>query len=244
MMKSKMRKLMIAMVAILPLALASCHDEFMFGISGQGEIVQQTISTDNFDGFVSAIAADIYVAQGETLKVEIEAQQNIIDNIDFDQVVDGIWTIHYHEMVRYSKPVKIYITMPTLTMAGISGSGKIEGITAFKGLEKLHLVISGSGNIDLETESKLLDVIISGSGEMLLSGNTEKLNLLISGSGGFHGTALSTTKAETTISGSGSARITVEEQLNALISGSGSIFYAGNPDLDVHVSGSGRVVRQ
>ncbi len=235
---------MIAMAAILPLALASCHDEFMFGISGQGEIVQQTISTDNFDGFVSAIAADIYLAQGETLKVEIEAQQNIIDNIDLDQMSDGIWTIHFHEMVRYSKPVKIYITMPTLKLAGISGSGKIEGITPFINLDKLNLVISGSGNIDLETESKHLDALISGSGEMLLSGNTDKLSLLISGSGGFHGTGLATPKAETTISGSGSARFTVEEQLKALISGSGSIYYAGNPELDVHVSGSGRVVRQ
>ncbi len=235
---------MVAMIAILPMVLISCHDEFKFGISGQGEIVRETASIENFDGFISAIAADIYVRQGDTLKVEIEAQENIIDNIDLDKVIDGIWTIHYREMVRYSKPVKIYITMPTLTLAGISGSGKIEGITRFKNLDELNLVISGSGNINLETETKHIDALISGSGEMLLSGNTDKLSLLLSGSGGFRGTDLLSPKAEATISGSGSARINAQDQLNALISGSGSVYYTGNPELNVHVSGSGTVKRQ
>ena len=48
MMKRKMRKLMVAMIAILPLALVSCHDEFMFGnpdldvhVSGSGRVVRQ-----------------------------------------------------------------------------------------------------------------------------------------------------------------------------------------------------------
>jgi hypothetical protein len=244
MIKSMKRKLMIAAVAILPLALFSCHDEFFSSITGQGEIVRQTITTDNFDGIVSAIDADIFISQGDKTEVVIEAQQNIIDNLDLDSAIDGILTIHYRDMVRFSKPVKIYITMPTLTKAGISGSGTMEGLTPFIDLKNLDLVISGSGAIDLDIESLELDAVISGSGEMRLSGQTENLNVLISGSGGFHATGLIAPKAETTISGSGNARLTVEDQLKALISGSGNVYYSGNPELDIHISGSGKVVRQ
>jgi len=234
---------MIAGMVILPMALVSCRDEFMIGISGQGEIVKETINLDDFDGFVSAISADIYLTQGDKQEVVIKAQQNIIDNINLDRVENGIWTIRYDQMVRYTKPVKIYITIPTLTKAGVSGSGEITGLTPFTNLDNLKLIISGSGRMDLETESKEMDVAISGSGDLRMIGKTERLNLMVSGSGSFQGPELVSRRAEMTISGSGSARLKVEEFLQVIVSGSGNVYYSGNPELDVHVSGSGSVVR-
>jgi hypothetical protein len=238
-----MWKLMIAAIVVLPMALVSCHDEWMIGISGQGEIVEQTIILDNFDGFVSDIPADIYLTQGDNQEVVFKAQQNIIDNIELERVDGGIWTIRYHQLVRYSKPVKIYITIPTLTKAGINGSCNITGLTSFTGLDQLKLFISGSGNIDLDFDSQKLNATISGSGNLNLSGTTDQVNLIVSGSGSFHGMDLATPRAELTITGSGSARITVEEFLKVNVTGSGNVYYDGNPELDVHVSGSGSVSR-
>lgn len=242
-MKTKMWKLMIAALAVLPVALVSCSDELIPGITGRGEIVEQNMNVDDMTGFVTTISAEVYISQGTQQEVRVVAQQNIIDNIDFDPVTDGIWTIHYRDNVWNAKPVKIYITLPTLTLAGISGSGEIKGLTPFTGLEDLSLVVSGSGSMDLETESQKLDAAISGSGDLVISGKTGQVTLVVSGSGGFHGTDLVTPQAEMTISGSGSARLTVEEHLHALVSGSGNVYYLGNPELDVHVSGSGSVNR-
>lgn len=230
-------------LVILPMTIVSCHDEWMPGITGQGEIVKQTIHPDDFDGFVSNISADIFLSQGAEQKVEIEAQPNIIDNIDVDRVEGGIWTIRYHDLVRYSKPVKIYITIPTLDKVGINGSGEITGLTPFTNLDKLKLFISGSGGMDLDTDSKEMDATITGSGDLRMAGQTNQLHLMVTGSGSFHGSNLVTRRAEMTISGSGSARITVDKYLQVLVTGSGNVYYAGNPELDVHVSGSGSVVR-
>jgi hypothetical protein len=242
-MKTNNWKTIIAAITILPMALVSCHDEWMPGISGQGEIVEQTINPDEFDGFVSNIPADIYLTQGTERKVVVEAQQNIIGNIDVDRVEGGIWTLRYHDLVRYSRPVKIYITIPTLTKAGINGSGEITGLTPFANLDQLKLFISGSGGMDLDTDSKELTATITGSGDLTMAGQTNELNLVVSGSGSFHGIALATPRAELTISGSGSARLTVEEYLQVHVSGSGNVYYFGDPELDVHVSGSGNVVK-
>lgn len=242
-MKTKLWKFLITLMVILPLALVSCHDDYMIGIRGQGEIEEETISVDDFDGFLSAISADIFLKQGDRQEVVIEAQQNIIDNIDLDRIDNGIWTIRYHQMVRYAKPVKIYITIPTLTKAGISGSGEITGLTPFTGLDRLRLLVSGSGSIDLETESTEVDAAISGSGDLRMAGKTGEFSLLVSGSGSFHGSDLVTTSADLTLSGSGSARLTVEEFLHVMVSGSGYVYYYGDPDVDAHVSGSGRVIR-
>lgn len=238
------RKLMIALVAILPMTLVSCQDDFMFGVSGQGEIVKQTVQIEDFDGFVSTIAADIFITQGDEQEVVIEAQQNIIDEINLDRVDNGIWTIHFRHNVHYARPIKIYITMPTLTKAGITGSGDIEGVTAFTGLDRLKLFITGSGSIDLDSDSEEIDAEITGSGDMKLYGSTERVDLLISGSGGFLGKDLKTAEAEITITGSGNARLNVEEYLKVFIAGSGTIYYIGNPEVDLHISGSGNVIHQ
>ena len=240
-MKTKKWKWTIALCAVLPMVLVSCCHDYLIGINGQGEIVEETVILDDFNGFVSGIAADIYLTQGDQQEVVIKAQQNIIDNIDLDRVYDGIWTIRYYQWVGYSKPVKIYITIPTLTKAGVSGSGDIVGLTSFTGLDQLNLAISGSGSIDLDTESNSLDAAVSGSGDLRLSGLTGKFGLVISGSGSMNGNDLVSKNADVRISGSGNAWLTVEEFLRVVISGSGDVNYSGNPEVDVHISGSGEV---
>jgi hypothetical protein len=242
-MKTKMWKMMLIALVIIPMALVSCHDDLMIGISGHGEIVEETIQVNEFTGFVSAIAADIYLKQGDTQEVVIVAQQNIIDNIDIERFDNGVWTIGYRDIVRYAKPVKIYITVPYLTKAVISGSGNVTGLTPFVDLDRLMLFISGSGSMDLDVESNEVDAAISGSGNIQLIGEIEKVELLISGSGSLRAADLVTKRADLTISGSGGARISVEEFLNVHVSGSGNIYYYGSPEIDVHVSGSGSVIR-
>jgi hypothetical protein len=241
-MKTKMWKMMLIALVTIPMALVSCHDDLMIGISGHGEIVEETIQVNEFTGFVSTIAADIYLKQGDTQEVVIVAQQNIIDNIDIDWFDNGVWTIGYRDIVRYAKPVKIYITVPDLTKAVISGSGNVTGLTPFVGLDRLRLLISGSGSMDLDVEANQVDAAVSGSGNIQLAGNTDKVELLISGSGSFRAADMVTGRADITISGSGGARITVEEYLNVHVTGSGNIYYYGNPEIDVHVSGSGSVI--
>jgi len=241
-MKTTWWKTGIAVTVILMMALVSCED-YIVGINGQGEIVEETVYIDDIDGFVSTICADIYLTQGDRQEVVIKAQQNIIDNIELDRIDDGIWTIRYDRMVTHSKPVRIYITVPNLTRAAVSGSGSVEGQTPFKNLDRLKLLVSGSGSIELDAECESMDALISGSGNMHITGTAEDLDLVVSGSGDFGASGLVTKRSEITISGSGNARITAEEFLRVLISGSGDVYYLGDPDLDVHVSGSGNVLR-
>jgi hypothetical protein len=241
-MKSFLVKPTIALLVCIPVLFNSCTHDYLPGIEGEGEIVEATLYPDDFTGFVNAIAADVYLTQGRRQEVVVQAQENIIDNIRL-HVNDGIWLIEYHDMVRWAQPVKIYITVPDLTKAAISGSGSIIGLTAFNNLENLDLVISGSGDLDLETESDELNVRISGAGDLDLSGTTEYFDILISGSGSIDAYDLETREAEITISGSGNVFLDVEDYLKVSISGSGSVFYHGTPEIDSHITGSGTVRR-
>jgi hypothetical protein len=243
-MKTKIWKMMLVALIVLPATLTSCHDEFFPGVTGQGEIVEETLMLDDFTGFVSTIAAEIYLTQGDKQEVVIEAQQNIIDNIETSWIENGVWNIGFRHPVHYAKPVKVYITIPTLTKAGISGSGKIFGMTPFTGLDRLKVFVTGSGDIELETYSEELDAVITGSGDLTMSGETVSMDLTLSGSGGFFGRDLVTTEAGMTITGSGNVRLTVQEYLKVLVTGSGNVYYSGNPEVDLRVTGSGNVIHQ
>lgn len=240
-MKTIARIYVVVLITILPILFVSCEDGFMGGIVGHGDVVQANLYLDDFDGFVSTIAADIYLRQGEEMEVVMEAQRNIIDNLDLDRVKNGIWEIKYDHSVRQAKPVKIFITMPYLTKAGLSGSGEIIGESPFTGCDELELVISGSGKMNVEAECKNIFVNISGSGDMYLTGSTNNLDCAITGSGGIHAYEMVSQSAEVRVSGSGNGMLRVDDELIVSISGSGSVYYKGYPTIDAHISGSGKV---
>ena len=226
---------------ILPLVMISCNEDYLPGITGYGDVVSQNLSLDEFTGFGNSIAADIFISQGEEQEVIIEAQQNIIDNIELDRVENGFWTIRNDRWVRKAEPVKIYITIPNLDKVVISGSGYVTGKTSFTDLNDLDLVISGSGSIIMDLESESLDITISGSGDLDLTGETRAIDVTISGSGNVRAFDLESENVECLISGSGDARLSVSEYLKAVISGSGNVIYRGTPAMEVRISGSGGV---
>ena len=202
-MKTNVRNYLLTALLVVPVLFSSC-DKGVIGISGDGEIVEATLDVRDFDGFVNNIAADIYVTQGDEFSVVIEAQENIIDNLNIDEVDNGIWTIKYYRMVRWAKDVKIYITMPELTKARINGSGDIVGENAFNGMDKLKLTIAGSGKINLEAYAEEVDLKIIGSGDIYLVGECDFLDCSISGSGGIHAFKMLAGEAGINVSGSGS----------------------------------------
>jgi hypothetical protein len=240
--KIKVRKLLISLM-VIPFILVSCEEDLLPGISGRGDVVTRTLNLDDFTGFANAIAADIYVQQGDEQEVTIKAQENIIENIDLNHVYGGFWTIEFDRLVRRAEPVKIYITVPTLDRVKISGAGEIFGESSFSNLSDLELVISGAGNMDLDFDCENLDVAVSGAGQLDLSGSANTLKAVISGAGGIRAFDLSTTDTEFRISGAGSGRLTVSDYLKATITGSGNLYYRGDPETDVHITGSGKVMK-
>lgn len=210
------------------------------GIKGEGSKVTKTLNVSSFDGFTIAIGGDVYLKQGSTQSVTIEGQQNIIDNI-LTEVSDKHWKIRFDKNVRNHDGVKIWITIPSLTKAYISGSGDIIGETKFTGVGNLVTGVSGSGDIKLEVEAKTIEGKISGSGNVRLGGSANSLSVSISGSGDFFADALKVADCTVSIAGSGDCTVDASENLQVKVSGSGDVKYKGRPRVSAKVSGSGDV---
>ncbi len=216
----------------------SCAQNWGRGIKGEGASVEKMLKLDNFSGIKLTMAGNVFLTQGNQQSVRIIGQQNIIDLIE-TTVYDGVWKIKPSENIRNYDKLDIYITIPHLSYAKISGSGNIVSEGAFKNCNDLDLGISGSGGLKLDINADDVDVSISGSGDIELSGQTNTLELHISGSGDIDAVDMVCNDADVHISGSGECRINVDKNLDVHVSGSGDVYYKGNPNVHSKVSGSG-----
>lgn len=258
-----MKKIYLPILILSTLFIFSCNSEntsmAMGGsIKGEGDVNKRTINIEHFSSIQLSSHANVYLQKGP-LKVEVEGQDNIIDQLNTD-VVSRTWNIRFKKSIRNAKGLNIYISMPELENIHLSGSGNIKGSSTFDGADEMELTISGSGNLslalkaeeveatihgsgdmNLEVEAEELSAKISGSGDIDLSGSADEFEGRISGSGDIDAKSFQSKEADISISGSGNCTIGVSKELNSSISGSGDVRYYGNPSVNSKGHGSGKV---
>lgn len=231
-------KTKLILLALFPLFLFQSCQKYILCEKGEGAVVTQTLDMPPLEGLDLCIAADVNLTYGETQSVSVTAQQNVIDNLARD-VRSGIWNIRFDQCMRKYNGLTIDITLPILRKIEVSGSGDIRGTNLFEEQDDLELSISGSGNVDLAIDADQIDSRISGSGDVELEGSANLNFFKVSGSGNLSAYGLLAQESEVRISGSGNARVQVENRLDVNISGSGDVYYKGNPAINVNISGSG-----
>lgn len=221
-------------------ASLSAQNWWKSGIKGEGPVVEQNLQLDEIEGITLAFSGNVYIKQGNTQSVKVVGQQNIIDNIK-REVSNGHWKIGFDRPVRNHDKLNVYITIPTLNRAVVSGSGNISTEGKFKTSGDAYVGVSGSGNIDLNLSASSIESKISGSGNIALGGSTNDMSIHISGSGSVKAYELEAANCSVSISGSGGAKVNVNDDLSVRISGSGDVYYKGRPRVKSKVSGSGDV---
>jgi len=227
-------------LAAFVIILSSCHK-----VIGEGPLVTQTRAVSNFTGISSETSGNAYVTIGPAYKVEITAQQNILDVINTN-VVNGVLHIDFKDNVRVREheDVTVSISLPAADYFRLSGSGNMN-VSGNIAANNLKLTLSGSGNIVVQNAivGDKIDAEVSGSGNISVgNGSAVNEDVDISGSGNIYLVGVTAQNTTTHISGSGDVKVVVSQWLDAHISGSGSVYYHGNPVISTHVSGSGKVV--
>lgn len=231
--------LMLVVSVALSILFSSCEK-----ITGEGPVVTQDRAVQNFKAVSAGVSGRIYYTVSPTYKLEITAQQNILDILEtfvsngelIIKFRNGV-NVHHHEeiVVRISGPSPEGITL--------SGSASFDLAGTVTG-DQLDLQVNGSGNITSErvAVTDRLEATITGSGNITINDGTAKTTKTkISGSGNIQLSGVAAQDAETEISGSGNIRLKAAQNLNARISGSGSVYYLGTPQVSTQISGSGSV---
>ena len=230
-----------------PLGYVFSDNNFYVGPTerGSGNVTTQTREVKDFDSIEVSYPAEVYVTQGTSESLKIEAEDNVLEGLQ-TRVRNGVLEIFYKveegKAVRPTKTPVITIVVKDLDEVDFESAGSIE-ITGIE-TESLTVSVSGAGELKLkEIDVKDLAVNLSGAGSMSASGTTNTLDVNISGFGDFGGRNLHSQDASVNISGAGSATVAVDDQLDATISGAGSINYYGSPSVNRQVSGVGGITQ-
>jgi len=217
--------LLTLLAAVLLISLGACHhlgDHWQGErIEGSGQVIDQSRDVGYFSGIRVYGSGKLYITQGGSPSVNIQAEDNLMDiietRVEGDTLV--IDTTHpYHSHIG----IIVYVTMSDIRELSLHGAWKMysqSGITT----NRLDLEITGAGEIQLEVTANRIFTAISGAGSIQLSGSADSHFLQISGAGSLRATGLEVKRYDIIISGAGDCRIFVTEQLDVSISGAGSI---------------------
>jgi hypothetical protein len=231
-------------------------------VQGSGKIVKQSVDVNNFDRVSLEGSGNVYVEQGQTESLTIEADDNILPLLDTrvtgSELVLGMKP---NQNIHPSKQIIYRLTVKDLSEISLRGSGNFyvepaqsnnmkvsvfgSGDINMKGLDadSLSINLSGSGNITVgKIAVNTIDTTVNGSGDIKLDGKSDSQTLAISGSGNYRAGDLETVSANVRIPGSSDVTVWAKNSLTVTVSGSGNLSYYGSPTIDQSVSGSGKLI--
>lgn len=256
-MKSK-NILILGLLIIISITYSGCSK--LNTTDGNHHLMTESRQLVPFTKVINEGEFNVIIVAGENTEAIVEAESNIIPLIR--TIVNGnTLIVDSRENLQPNLPINIYLTTPIIDAIKLSGSGTIAADTLIG--DNVEIVLSGSGNINTNVYSGMLNVDLSGSGDLWLNVESQMTYAKISGSGNmnFSGTSgegdfnisgsgkiysydLILNKLDANISGSGNMFVNVIDYLKVKISGSGSVYYQGSPTLNVNITGSGSVINQ
>jgi hypothetical protein len=237
---------LVALLAVLPLAACSAHSDASdskLGIAGTGSGAQRSFAATNFSDVDLRGSDNVDVRVGTGFSVRAEGPSAELDQLKIEKVgqtlrigrIDGHgfqWGSH--------KGVTVYVTMPRIAAASISGSGdmtvdRVDG-QSFKGDS------AGSGNLDIATLNvQSGDFSIAGSGGMKLKGSARQLGVSIAGSGDVDAGGLKAEGAKVSVAGSGGVKADVTGPAEVTMMGSGEVDLGPGAKCSTTKMGSGDI---
>lgn len=219
-------------------------------ITGFAKAEVQDRHITGFNGIDVAGPFDVFITQGSTESVRVEAPDDVIDKIKTD-VSGGMLKIYTRDKWNWGdfnifgnhKKMVVYITAKALNSILLTGSGDVKlrnTITA----KSLKIRVSGSGDIDGSISTDELEAGISGSGDVKLSGRARNSRVSVTGSGDYRAADLITSNTTVNVTGSGDASVHVNDRLEAMVTGSGDVRYTGTvKSISSSKTGSGDIHR-
>ncbi|MBD1392512.1 DUF2807 domain-containing protein [Mucilaginibacter sp. ZB1P21] len=229
-----------ALVAVNTLSFAKANTNKSFGSEDR--------HLSGFNAVSVAGSFDVYITQGSSESVKVEAPDDVIDRI-VTEVEGGVLKIYNKKNNGMTwnwngnKKIVVYVSIKDVNMVSLAGSGDVY----FKGglhAPSLKLKLAGSGDLTGKVDVRSLESSLSGSGDITISGRAESSSVSVVGSGDFTGQNLATANTIVKVAGSGDARVNATDKLEASVVGSGDVHYTGAvKNVTSSKAGSGDVSR-
>jgi hypothetical protein len=222
----------------LPIILFSCFRSK----KGSGNIIKETRTVAAFNAVDVSTSIDVELVQGNTSEVVVEADDNIIKNIEVINKGGVLYISLNHTSNLRKFTARVKVTAPVFTSISASSSSSIKSSNVITSSEKIKIEANSSADIELGIDVPYVTAECSSSASIDLNGKTKQFDATANSSADIKAENL---KAETVIAdASSSATINVfaSVKLKADANSSADINYSGGvKDIQKSESSSGSV---
>jgi len=220
----------------------------VFGVACSGAVPGTALAADrsfavsDFTKLKLNGSPDVNVRTGSTASVRATGSSADLERLEIavrnDELVIGTKRGTY---TGWSKDgIKVFVTVPMLRAASLSGSGDIR-IDRIKG-SSFAGAVQGSGDMAIGTiDADKVSLSVNGSGDIMAAGRCGSGNYAVNGSGDIDASGLKCQTLSVAVSGSGDVSGHASQTANLSISGSGDIDIAGGARCTKATRGSGQV---
>jgi hypothetical protein len=215
------------------------------GVTGSGKLVTENRNVSNFTAVSTAASIDVMVEQGEQFKVEVTADDNLIQFVKasveagtLKLSIDGVTSFN-------SSDVKVYVVMPKVTALSSTSSSSIESKGLLTSTEAISLRANSSGSINVQLSAPRVIADASSSADIDATGTTQAVQAEASSSGSINFKGLKAENVTATASSSADIDVFCSVQLKAQANSSGSVNYTGGvTNVSVEESSSGTISKK
>ena len=169
-----MKTIKILIVAFIGIIATSCHFDINLGeINGNGNVTTETREVGDFTGVRGSAGMDVFLTQGSENKVVIEADENLMDNIEA-YVENGVLKITTKKSIGRSKSQKAHVTYVALESIEASSGSDIKA----RELEVISCKASASSGADIAVNVKeQMEGKASSGGDIKYYGNPSDVSV-------------------------------------------------------------------
>jgi len=204
-------------------------------VTGDGNVTKKSRKVDNFSAVTVSSGIDLYLTQGSSVSLEVEADQNIHEYI-ITEVEDGVLKIYVDGSIRSAKEMNVYLTFRELDAISSSGGSDVEANGTIS-QDRLTIECSGGSDINMDMKVDELKLSTSGGSDANISGEARVFYAKSSGGSDLNAMGLKTAECTLESSGGSDAHVYATEKLKVQASGASDVYYKGDAVVDASVSG-------
>ncbi len=212
--------------------------------SGSGNIVSQTRNVGKFKGVSVGGDFDVEIKIGSPAKVVVEADDNLIDDIDVAEK-DGELKISMNDGLSFNDAqMKVFITTPELNLIKSSASAEVVVLDEMQSDRKVVLKASSGSSINAAVNSPATEADASSGAEIVVKGRTKTFEAESSSGASVKASELLSENTIAQSSSGASTSVHASLQLNAKASSGGSVTYRGAASAVIKESSGGSITKR
>ena len=234
----------IIVATVLGVLLTSCNFDFNMGVKGDRNVTTTDRAlTSDFNAIEVSRGLDVYLTQGETEGIRVQADKNLQEIIKVE-VENGVLNIYAEENISSAASKKVMVNFKNINKI-LTSSGSDVVSTTIITADKLEIHTSSGCDVELEVDVENLICEASSGSDIKLSGITSTFRADASSGSDIKAAQLKALKTNAQANSGADITVNTSKELTANANSGGDIKYYGNPEkVEKNDSPSGNIRKQ